>query len=295
LGETGSGKEFLAQHIAQGLKKRLVAANMGSIPRETAESVLFGHERGAFTGAVTNKIGLIESADGGIFFLDEIGECSPAVQAKLLRVLQEREVQPLGSNKTRKIHVRFIAATHQDLNTMVEDGRFRLDLLQRLNTFVLRLPPLRERLEDILLYANLFLEQAAEGDRPYSITPDGEATLLAHTWPGNIRELKNVIERIVVLSNKRVIDAETVNGAISMGRKLENAPAGRMEAVQSNFRRDEIIKALRETQGSKRQAAIRLGVSEATLYRWIGDLGLKTVATRMRYEGSTESLSEVVG
>lgn len=295
LGETGSGKEFLAQHIALGLKKKLVAANMGSIPRETAESVLFGHERGAFTGAVTNKIGLIESANGGIFFLDEIGECSPAVQAKLLRVLQEREVQPLGSNTSRKVHVRFIAATHQDLNTMVEDGRFRLDLLQRLNTFVLRLPPIRERLEDIVLYANLFLEQASANDRPYSITSDGEAALLAHKWPGNIRELKNVIDRIVVLSNKRIIDAESVNNAISMGSKVESTPANRVEVAESNVRRDEVIKALRETNGSKRQAALHLRVSEATLYRWIADLGLKTVANRMRYEGSNQSLSEVVG
>ncbi|MCM2279273.1 MAG: sigma-54 dependent transcriptional regulator [Oligoflexia bacterium] len=256
LGETGSGKEFLAQHIALGLKKKLVAANMGSIPRETAESVLFGHERGAFTGAVANKIGLIESADGGIFFLDEIAECSPSVQAKLLRVLQEREVQPLGSNKTRKVNVRFIAATHQDLNQMVEERLFRLDLLQRLNTFVLRLPPLRERLEDILLYANLFLEQAAEKERPYSITADGEAAFLAYTWPGNIRELRNVIERIVVLSNKHVIDAQMVAKAIAMGQRHESATASRVETAETNVRRDEVLKALQETNGNKRQAAL---------------------------------------
>jgi transcriptional regulator with GAF, ATPase, and Fis domain len=138
LGETGTGKEFLAQHIALNLKMKAVTANMGCIPKEMAESILFGHERGAFTGAVSNKAGLIETAHNGLFFLDEIGECSASVQAKLLRVIQEKEVQALGSNKTKKINVRFIAATNRDLNKQVADGTFRLDLLQRLNTFVLK-------------------------------------------------------------------------------------------------------------------------------------------------------------
>jgi DNA-binding NtrC family response regulator len=166
LGETGTGKEFLAQHIALNLKMKAVTANMGCVPKEMAESILFGHERGAFTGAVANKAGLIETAHNGLFFLDEIGECSASVQAKLLRVIQEKEVQALGSNRTKKINVRFIAATNRDLNKQVADGTFRLDLLQRLNTFVLKLPSLRERPEDIIFYANLFINDLSrDGDR----------------------------------------------------------------------------------------------------------------------------------
>jgi DNA-binding NtrC family response regulator len=274
FGETGSGKEFLAQHIALNLKKPVVAANMASIPRETAESILFGHERGAFTGAISNKIGLIEAADGGIFFLDEIGECSPAIQAKLLRVLQEKEVQPVGSNKSRKVRVRFLAATHRDLDAMVAGGEFRLDLLQRLNTFVLRLPPLRERPEDILLYTDLFLAECADEGRRYSVAPDGVQCLLEYNWPGNIRELRSVIQRIVVLSNKLVLDSETVTAAIDLG-KLPTARKP-FEAVQESVRRDELMKALVETGGNRRLASKKLGVSQATIYRWIQDFGLGT-------------------
>ena len=173
LGETGTGKEFLAQHIALNLKKKAVTANMGCIPKEMAESILFGHERGAFTGAVANQTGLIETAHNNLFFLDEIGEASASVQTKLLRVIQEKEIQPLGSNKTKKINVRFIAATHRDLNQLVNNGEFRLDLLQRLNTFVLKLPALRERPEDILFYANLFIEELSQNSDRFNLTLDG--------------------------------------------------------------------------------------------------------------------------
>lgn len=282
VGETGSGKEFLTQHIAHALKMRLVAANMGGIPKDMAESILFGHERGAFTGAVANKMGLIESANDGIFFLDEIGECSAAVQAKLLRVLQEREVQPLGALRPRKVKVRFIAATHRELDDMISDGTFRLDLLQRLNTFVLRLPPLRARPEDILFYANLFLEECGDADMRYTITPEGAQTLLAHPWPGNTRELKSVIQRIVVLSNKRVIDASTVLEMIDLGRdpSANSAGQGKVAVLEENIRRDELIKALKDSGGNKRLTARGLGVSEATVYRWIKDFGLTRAITR---------------
>lgn len=283
IGETGSGKEFLTQHIAHALKTRLVAANMGGIPKDMAESILFGHERGAFTGAVTSKIGLIESAHEGIFFLDEIGECSAAIQAKLLRVLQEKEVLPLGANRPRKVNVRFIAATHRELDDMVEDGTFRLDLLQRLNTFVLRLPPLRERPEDIIFYANLFLEECGDDDVSYTITSDGTQALLAHPWPGNTRELKSVIQRIVVLSNKRVIDSATVQEAIGLGRDQATVEQNKIAALESNYRREELIKALEVNHGNKRMTARGLGVSEATVYRWIQEFGLtKAIAGAVR-------------
>lgn len=274
LGETGTGKEFLAKHIATQQGKALVAANMASVPKETAESVLFGHERGAFTGAVTNKIGLIESASGGIFFLDEIGESSPAVQAKLLRVLQEKEVQPLGATRARKIHVRFIAATHRNLDAMVEEGSFRLDLLQRLNTFVLRLPTLKERPEDILLYTEIFLEEATEGEAHYTVTPEGVQALLSYSWPGNVRELKSVIQRIVILSPRRVVDAEAVRDALHLGKEESPGEVSRVAAVSANIKRDELLRALDESNGNKRMAAQKLKISEATIYRWIQEFGV---------------------
>ncbi len=275
LGETGTGKEFLAQHIAVNLKMKAVTANMSCIPKEMAESILFGHERGAFTGAVANQTGLIETAHNGIFFLDEVGECSPSVQTKLLRVLQEKEIQPLGSNKVKKIRTRFIAATHRDLNKLVVDGAFREDLLNRLNTFILTLPPLRERPEDIIFYANLFIEERSQGRERFFLTPDGENELLAHRWKGNIRELRNVIERIVVLSNKTTIDKTAVAEAIGYGHSAGDLVLTRAEVVETNARKDEVIKTLNEFNGNKRKAAVSLGVSEATLYRWINDLGIK--------------------
>lgn len=285
LGETGTGKEYLAQHIALNLGIKAVTANMGSIPTETAESVLFGHERGAFTGAITNKTGLIEASHNGVFFLDEIGECSSAVQTKLLRAIQEKEVQPLGANKAKKINVRFIAATHRDLNKQVADGSFRLDLLQRLNTFVFKLPSLRERTEDILFYAQIFIEELSENGTSFSFTDDGEKELLAYHWPGNIRELRNVIERIVVLSPKLTIDKDIVASAIEVGRVSQSTFVTKAEVVATNAKKDELIKTLNEFKGNKRQSAISLGVSEATLYRWIKEFNLSGKLENFKAKG----------
>lgn len=281
LGETGTGKEFLAQHIALNLKMKAVSANMGCIPKEMAESILFGHERGAFTGAVANQTGLIETAHNGIFFLDEVGDCSSSVQTKLLRVLQEKEIQPLGSNKVKKINTRFIAATHRDLNKLVAEGSFREDLLNRLNTFILTLPPLRERPEDIIFYANLFIEERSQGRERFFLTPDGENELLAHRWNGNIRELRNVIERIVVLSNKTTIDKAAVVEAIGYGHSAKDWVLTRAVVVETNARKDEVIKTLNEFNGNKRKAAVSLGISEATLYRWLKEFNLgKTLSAQ---------------
>lgn len=277
LGETGTGKEFLAQHIAMNLKMNAVTANMGSIPKEMAESILFGHERGAFTGAIANKTGLIETAHNGLFFLDEIGDCSSDIQTKLLRVIDQKEIQAVGSNKTKKINVRFIAATHRDLEKQIQDGTFRLDLLQRLNTFTLRLPPLRERPEDILFYVNLFVEELTENGTRFTITPDGEQELLSHRWPGNVRELRNVIERIIVLSPILKIDKETVAEAIQLGKSPSEVQISKVGVVKSNARRDELVKALTEYSGDKSKAAINLGVSKATLYRWMKEFDLTKI------------------
>ena len=288
LGESGTGKEYMAQHIALNLGVHAVTANMGCIPKETAESILFGHERGAFTGAITNKAGLIETAHNGLFFMDEVGEASSSTQTKLLRVLQEKEVQPLGSNKTKKINVRFIAATNCDLEKMVEDGTFRLDLLQRLNTFVLRLPALRERPEDILFYANLFISEMSHDGQRFSITPDGEQELLSYSWPGNIRELRNVIERIIVLSLKHIIDKETVCEAIKLGRTPSEDKVTPAQIAQNNARRDELIKALNEAKGNKRAAALSLKVGEATIYRWVKEFNLDKVLDAKSFKKKSE-------
>lgn len=284
LGETGTGKEYLAQHIALNLKMKAVTANMSCIPKEMAESILFGHERGAFTGAIANQTGLIETAHNGIFFLDEIGECSPQVQTKLLRVLQEKEIQPIGSNKVKKIKTRFIAATHRDLNKLVSEGFFREDLLNRLNTFILTLPPLRERPEDIVFYANLFISEQSKGTDRFYLTPDGEQALLAHQWKGNIRELRNVIERIVVLSDKTTIDKAVVAEAIGYGPSMTEQVLARAHVVETNARKDEVIKTLNEYNGNKRKTALSLGVSEATLYRWINELGLKKASLAQSFQ-----------
>lgn len=280
-GETGAGKEVLSRHIAHKTGKNAVTSNMAGIPRETAESVLFGHEKGAFTGATHNKIGLIESANGGIFFLDEIAEASLDVQAKLLRVLQEKEVLPLGANRPRKVDVRFIAATHGNLEALAATGHFRFDLLQRLNTFVLRLPPLRERPEDILLYTNLFLEEHLDNHSRYSLSDAAINVLMSYRWPGNIRQLKSVIQRIVVLSNKTRIDAEDVESAIQMGSEV-TPQSSRVQGIEEDARRrrERVIQALRDSFGSKRSAAKLLKISEATLYRWIQELGISKLSSK---------------
>jgi len=292
LGETGTGKEFLAQHIAHNLNMKVVAANMGCIPKEMAESILFGHERGAFTGAVANQVGLIETAHGGIFFLDEVGECLPSVQVKLLRVIQEKEIQPLGSVKVKKVNPRFIAATNRDLNKLVSEGTFREDLLNRLNTFVLKLPPLRERPEDIIFYAHLFIDQLSNSAGRFFLTPDGENELLTYRWQGNIRELKNVIERIIVLSDRTTIDKAAVAEAIGYGKPPSGDQAlTRAEVVETNARKEEIIKTLNEFNGNKRKSAVSLGVSEATLYRWLKDFKLNKTLSAEAFRAKVEVLT----
>lgn len=284
LGETGTGKEFLAQHIAINSQMPISSTNMAAIPKEIAESVLFGHTKGSFTGAMNDKVGLIESANNGIFFLDEIGECSLQIQSKLLRVLQEKEVQPLGSSKTKKIKVRFIAATHCNLQNMVEESTFRQDLYQRLNTFVFVIPPLRERPEDIIFYSKLFLENDENTTDTFFITEDGEAALLSYSWPGNIRELKSVITRICVLSSKLEIDAVVVREAIGLGNKTVCKQIQKAEIVENNALKEELIKAVMKHNGNKRHAARLLGISEATLYRKIKDFELSDILSPSRFK-----------
>jgi DNA-binding NtrC family response regulator len=274
-GETGSGKEVLAKYISGLLGKHMVAANMANIPRQMAESELFGHLKGAFTGAVTNKAGLIEQAHNGVFFLDELGECDLQVQAKLLRAIQEKELQPLGAVKNKRVEVRFFAATNCDLDAMVRAGTFRADLLQRLNTFPLRIPPLRERPEDIVLYTNHFLAEFL-GNRPFTVTSCGVAELLAYRWPGNVRELRNIIERMTILTDKRTIDSALVKLALSLAATNDD---GRAAVEASNQKRSEILAVLEMENGNRTRAAARMGVHAITLQRWLKRYGITDVFT----------------
>jgi DNA-binding NtrC family response regulator len=266
-GETGTGKEVLAKYLSALMRKPFVGANMASVPRDTAESELFGHMKGSFTGAIANKAGLIEQAHGGIFFLDEIGDCSLQLQAKLLRVLQEREIQPVGG-RTRKVDVRFFAATNRDLETMVGAGTFRLDLLQRINTFRFIIPPLRERPEDVVLYTNQFLTEFT-GNNVFTLTSCGIAALLDYSWPGNVRELRNIIERMVLLTDRQTIDGELVYSSLA-------TPNQKITKIESEPGRAKILSALENENGNRTRAARRLNVHISTLYRWIAKYGIST-------------------
>ncbi len=218
-GETGTGKEMIAGALHYGssrAKQPFVKVNCAAIPDTLLESELFGHEKGAFTGADRQRVGRFEQADRGTLFLDEVGDMSPGVQAKLLRVLQSREFERLGGTRTIKVDVRIVAATHCDLAALVREGRFREDLFYRLNVVALRIPPLRERPEDILPLARHFLERyAAElKKRVKRLSPEAEALLLRHPWPGNVRELQNAMERVTLLADADVITARDLAGEL---------------------------------------------------------------------------------
>ena len=211
LGESGTGKEMVARrlHELSGRKGSFVAVNCGALPPSLLEAELFGHEKGAFTGALAAKVGKVRQADGGTLFLDEIGDMPLEAQTRLLRVLEERQVEPLGANQPVEVDLRVIAATHRDLRAMAAENRFRDDLRYRLEVLVVELPPLRERGRDILLLARAFLAHYA-GARTLEFSPAAEAALLEHDWPGNVRELRNVVERACVLARCEEIGPESL-------------------------------------------------------------------------------------
>ncbi len=271
-GPSGAGKEFLAQYIAEKSRLPLIAANMASIPRETAESELFGHKKGAFTGAHADKTGLITTAHGGIFFLDEIGECSPEIQAKLLRVVEEKEVTPVGSTQSHKVNVRFIAATNRNLDDMVQQGTFRLDLLNRLNTISFELPGLKFRPQDIEAYTVRFVKDL-EQKNSIAIKPSGIEALLEHSWPGNVRELRNVISRFAILSSRRVLDREGIVPFISPAGATRHSPAD----ARNDEMRTETLIALNRANGNRSRAATLLGINPSSLFRRINKLGIGDV------------------
>jgi formate hydrogenlyase transcriptional activator len=275
-GETGTGKELVARaihNISARCGRQFVKLNCAAIPFDLLESELFGHERGAFTGAIAQKIGRFELADKGTLFLDEVGDIPPGLQPKLLRVLQEQEFERLGSTRTHQVDVRLVAATNRNLVDMVKRNEFRSDLYYRLNVFPLPLPPLRGRPEDIPALVEHFVEIYAHrmGKQIEHITPETMSALASYQWPGNIRELQNFIERSVILTSGNVLRPPL--------ESLESAPeAESLGAITlEDAERDHIRKILEQTRwvvGGPSGAAVRLGIKRSTLYFRMQKLGI---------------------
>jgi DNA-binding NtrC family response regulator len=278
-GESGTGKELVARLLhywSDRVGRPFVAVNVKAFAEGVLESELFGHEKGAFTGAVAARPGCFERAAGGTLFLDEIGEIGGDVQAKLLRVLQEGEVLRVGGGTSRRVDVRVVAATNRVLRDDVATGRFREDLFFRLNVIPIQLPPLRERREDVLPLARHFLARhAAEAGRRLAFTPEAEAALLAHPWPGNVRELENAVERATVLARDAAITPEDLllqEGAVRTGGSP--ASGGTLQECLDEAAARRIRAALEAAGGQRTEAARALGVDRTTLYRLMRRLGV---------------------
>ena len=278
-GETGTGKEVLARAIhkmSSRSGKPFVVINCAALPDSLLESELFGHKRGAFTGADRDREGRFALATGGTIFLDEIGEVSPALQARLLRVLQERTFQPLGGNENLKTDARIICATHRDLAAMVAGGAFREDLFYRINVMALRIPPLRERKEDIAFLARHLLNRINR-ERNLNIpgiTPEVYSLFLEYNWPGNVRELENALERASVLCGGESVSVRHLPEQFSGG--IDTDPSGRaFRSLLSGRERDLIMAALRKCNGNRTAAARELGMHKTTLYRKMHKLGIQ--------------------
>ena len=275
-GESGTGKELVARalHFRGNLAGRpFVAVDCGSLVPTLIESELFGYEKGAFTGALRSKQGLLQSADTGTIFLDEVGELPLEMQAKILRFLQEKEVRPVGSNQKVKVDVRIMAATNRDLETDYKNGTFRKDLFFRLNVVTISLPPLRERRSDIPILAHWFLERLAPG-RGVQISGEAMKALLSYDWPGNVRELENCLERAVALTDRRLLDLEDLPASIV---RVESRSIPQLHVAQEtssltttdleDIERATIARVFSQVNGDKARAGKMLGISRATLYR----------------------------
>ncbi len=284
-GESGTGKELVARAIhfnSPRAKRPFVPVNCAAIPDALLESELFGHKRGAFTDARSDRAGMFVEADGGTLFLDEIGDLSPALQAKLLRVIAEREIRPLGATRSEKVDVRVISATHKDLPAGMRGGTFREDLYYRLNVLQIHLPPLRERAEDLLPLADHFLSRAAERSqkRVSSFSQSALKILLSHGWPGNVRELENIIERAVALCEGPQVTPGDLPAAMR-----ERRPSDLVDyAVQRNLtlaelEREYIQRVMKEEGGNKTRAAQRLGLDRKTLYRKLEETSRPEIGT----------------
>ncbi len=300
-GESGTGKELVARALHLGSRRRdvpMVTVNCAAIPQELLESELFGHVRGAFTGAVASRVGRFKAASGGTIFLDEIGDMSPSLQVKLLRVLQEREVTPVGSDRALKVDVRVIAATNRDLQIEVESGRFREDLFYRLNVIPIHLPPLRDRREDIPLLLRYFLARF-NTEKKMKVSDFSEETkrfLLHYPWPGNVRELENLVERLVVLKGDGRIEVD------DLPEKFRPPKSGEVELPELDVPEDGldlkrtieefedriILSVLERTNWNKNKAAALLGIKRTTLLEKLKKRGLVTPGDGGRLHPETE-------
>jgi DNA-binding NtrC family response regulator len=273
-GETGTGKELVARAIHDRSAQRdmpLIKVNCAAIPDTLLESELFGHVRGAFTGAAANKKGKFALAHGGSILLDEIAMLGQPLQAKLLRVLQEREFEPLGSERSQKVDVRVIAATNRDLRQMVAEGRFQEDLFYRLNVIPIRIPPLRERREDIAVLADHFVVKHAHrsGQPARQLHESALAVLQRYDWPGNVRELENTLERAVVLSREPVIRADAISGLAAATPAVTGLPSMRLRQNLEWMERETIRRALEAAGGVKKDAAEAMGISQRALSHYL--------------------------
>ena len=281
LGETGTGKDVLAEAIHERSARRertLVKVNCAALPSELIESELFGHEKGAFTGALQDQPGVFEAADGGTLFLDEIGEMGPTIQAKLLRVLEDRCVTRVGSRKVRHVNVRFVTATNRDLATEVEEGRFRKDLYFRINSAVLRIPPLRERSSEVAALAQLFLAGAVrELDLPVVpvFAPETLHALRDYEWPGNVRELRNSVERSVAMCRgAEILPEHLPEQIVGSAQAPARTSMDRLQSEMNDLERKRIVNALEECGGNQTKAAEVLGISRRTLVSRLDAYGL---------------------
>ena len=288
-GESGVGKDLVAKAIAC-MYDKFVVVNCSAIPDTLFESELFGHTRGAFTGAQNERIGLFEDANGGAIFLDEIGDMPLHAQVKLLRVIQNKEIRPIGANKTRHIDVRIIAATNRDLRDEIREKRFREDLFYRLNVIPVQLSPLRERKEDIEDLANYFIKQYAPAGEPYTLSPDALEKLRNHSWPGNIRELENVIQRALCFTAPGTLTADDLQiepAESPLAGTQGSLPASNFQHY-SDFQewqlaeeRKFLVAKIRENGGSVSLAAEKLGLLRTTLYNRLSRLGVNVKDFRL--------------
>ncbi len=283
-GDTGTGKELIAREVHYMSRRSngpFVSINCGALPKDLLESNLFGHVKGSFTGAIRDQPGLFSVSEGGTFFLDEVGDMAPATQVKLLRALQEREIIPVGGTKPIKIDVRLIAATNADLEREVSEGRFRTDLFYRLNVIPLRLPPLRQRVDDIPLLVEHFLKRTAGGETPKGITSDAMEILCRYDWPGNVRELENVISRAVILNESGEIRPQdlpekVVRGPARKASLVIDTPSMTLEELEREY----ILKVLHYTSWQKKRTSEILGINPSTLYRKLISYGISERDTR---------------
>ena len=280
-GESGVGKELVAHAIhynSQRAAKPFVRVNCAALPESVIESELFGHEKGAFTGATQQRRGRFELANGGTIFLDEIGDLAPQTQVRLLRILQEREFERVGGQETLKVDVRVIAATNRELESMIKDNSFRQDLYYRLNVFPIHIPPLKERRTDILELANFFVEKYSKANHKYvrRISTPAIDMLMSYHWPGNVRELENCIERAVLLTNDDVVHGHHLPPTLQTAEASNTPMKGTLEECLEQVEREMIIESLKASKGNKAKAARDLGITERLMGLRVNKYGVDT-------------------